>query len=159
MYEFRVSPENPYHISAGAVVYKEEDGEHKFALLYHDYAPEGRDRRWSLPKGTMHNTETLEETVLREVREETGLVVELEKYIGAGHAQFTLEENGWGVDRTIHYFVARMTGGDPADMDDEHDGLEWFTAEEAKLVLIDNPIKQEQRFIERAEAYLSTKQQ
>ena len=35
----------------------------------------------NLPKGTPESSETMEETALREVREETGLEVSIEKYV------------------------------------------------------------------------------
>jgi 8-oxo-dGTP pyrophosphatase MutT (NUDIX family) len=40
------------------------------------------DRLWALPKGTPEPGETLEETALREVREETGVEVEPDGLVG-----------------------------------------------------------------------------
>jgi 8-oxo-dGTP pyrophosphatase MutT (NUDIX family) len=156
MYEFRVTPDSPYHISAGGAVYKIEDGVRRYALLrsHHDVVDGSAGQRWNLPKGTMHSDETLEQCALREIREETGLDVELQTYIGAAHKVFTLD-NGWNLDRTVHYFVAQMVGGNTADMDDEHEELVWFTADEARRNLATNDIKREDRFVDRAEQYLA----
>jgi hypothetical protein len=48
-----------------------------------------------------------------------------------------------------------MVGGNTADMDDEHEELVWFTADEARRNLATNDIKREDRFVDRAEQYLA----
>ena len=60
-------------VSAGGVVYRQVDGQIDTVLC-------GRSIpvHWSLAKGTPDEGETLEETALREVREETGLEVTLD---------------------------------------------------------------------------------
>ena len=59
-------------VSCGGVVYRERDGRVELALC-------GRHSGlWALPKGTPDPGETLDQTALREVREETGLEVGIE---------------------------------------------------------------------------------
>ena len=43
------------------------------------------DDEWSLPKGKVETGESLEETAVREVREETGCEIRLGEFLGATH--------------------------------------------------------------------------
>ena len=65
-------------VSSGGVVYRQQNGSLETVLC-------GRSEpvRWSLAKGTPDPGETLEETALREVREETGLEVQLDSSLGS----------------------------------------------------------------------------
>ncbi|MFJ5924911.1 NUDIX domain-containing protein [Kitasatospora sp. NPDC092948] len=51
------------------------DGEGRVLLLKHRMWPEGR--QWGLPSGYANKGESFEDTVVREVREETGLAVKV----------------------------------------------------------------------------------
>ncbi|MCX8206094.1 MAG: bis(5'-nucleosyl)-tetraphosphatase [Candidatus Micrarchaeota archaeon] len=57
--------------SAGAVVFCEEAGVRRYLLLQYDAG------HWDFPKGHIEEGEDAESAMLREVREETGLNVEL----------------------------------------------------------------------------------
>ena len=63
--------------SAGGVVYRTDGGNLLIALC-------GRTKTgtWNLPKGTPDDGETIEQTALREVKEETGLDVQLTGLVG-----------------------------------------------------------------------------
>ncbi|MEE3246316.1 MAG: NUDIX domain-containing protein, partial [Chloroflexota bacterium] len=65
-------------VSAGGVVYQRNCGRLETVLC-------GRSQpvRWSLAKGTPDPGESLEQTALREVREETGLEVEINGSLGS----------------------------------------------------------------------------
>lgn len=104
-----------------------------------DSGPElllGRRRRerdgvtWSLPKGTPHRGESLEQTALREVAEETGLEVHIVEPVGAIEYWFVLE--GTRFHKTVHYFVMAVGGGDLAAHDQEFDEVRWFSLGEAE---------------------------
>src|SRR5256885_1605091 len=71
-------------VSAGGVVYRFADDGLGVLLC-------GRiaDGLWALPKGTPEDNETLEETAAREVREETGLGVDIVEELGTIAYQFT----------------------------------------------------------------------
>lgn len=58
--------------SCGAVIYKIENGEHLFLILRHAAG------HWSLAKGHVKRGETEVETAYREIKEETGLDVEID---------------------------------------------------------------------------------
>ncbi len=53
--------------SAGVILFREDSGEKRYLLLHY---PAGH---WDYPKGHVESGETLEETALRELREETGI--------------------------------------------------------------------------------------
>lgn len=84
--------------SCGAVVYNVVDGEIKFLLIKHV-----NGKHWAFPKGHVENNETKVETALREIKEETGLDVELDdnfcKMVSYNVNPYILKD--------VFYFVAR----------------------------------------------------
>jgi ADP-ribose pyrophosphatase YjhB (NUDIX family) len=61
------------------------------------------------PSGGLNPGESFEEGAKREALEETGLDIELEKYLLRVHVRFTAEEDH--LDWTSHVFQARRVGG------------------------------------------------
>ena len=57
----------PREISAGAVVFRKEDNKIYYLLLHYEAG------HWGFPKGHIEKGENEEETVKREIKEETGL--------------------------------------------------------------------------------------
>ena len=107
---------------------KPESGQVNLALV-------GRlkPRRWALPKGTPRKGETVEQTAIREVAEETGLLVRIVQPIG--DIQYWFVWGGVRHFKTVHFFLMEMTGGDMADHDAEYDVVEWFEPAEALRLL------------------------
>ncbi len=87
--------------------------------------------RWSLAKGTPDHGETLEETALREVREETGLEVELEAPISSITYWFADQGNSVKYRKTVHFYLMVPVGGDTGLHDPEFDVVQWFSFDEA----------------------------
>jgi 8-oxo-dGTP pyrophosphatase MutT (NUDIX family) len=113
-------------VSAGGVVYRRgaDTGPIEVALV-----GRLRPKRWALPKGTPEVGETLEGTALREVGEETGLLVRIEQPLDQIQYRFV-----WGGVRhfkTVHFYLMAMVGGDTANHDGEYDVVEWFPIAEA----------------------------
>lgn len=113
-------------VSAGGVVYREEGG--RLEILLCGRASQGL---WALPKGTPDGNETLEQTAMREVEEETGLKVAIKQKIGAIRYWFTVQEEGVRYYKTVHYYLMEPTGGDLSAHDWEFDVVQWFPFEEA----------------------------
>lgn len=108
-------------VSAGGVVYQQAaDG--PIVVLC------GRleDGLWGLPKGTPIAGETIEQTARREVQEETGLAVEIERPIGTIEYWFTRLEQGVRFHKIVHHFLMRPVGGALDQHDHEYDLVEWF---------------------------------
>ena len=125
------------HVSAGGVVHRTVDGRVEVAIC-------GRSSPiiWALPKGTPDPGETLEQTALREVNEETGLQVELEAFIDSIDYWFVspsgshASSDGIRVHKTVHFYLMRPTGGSIDLHDPEFDLVEWQPASEALERLI-----------------------
>ena len=91
----------------------------------------GEEVRWSLAKGTPDAGETLEETALREVREETGLDVELQAPIKSIDYWFADRGGDVRYHKTVHFYLMVSVGGDTSQHDPEFDVVEWFSSERA----------------------------
>lgn len=114
--------------SAGGVVVRPADS-HLEVVLVHRRS----SRLWALPKGTPDSGETLEETALRETREETGLEVEIDAPISSIHYFFVRGSTRF--HKTVHFFLMRATGGTPDDHDAEFDEVRWLSVDEALALL------------------------
>ena len=93
------------------------------------------DGHWALPKGTPEAGETAEETALREVREETGVEVDIRADVGDIRYWFSRPKEGVRFYKTVRHFLMRQTGGDPSLHDHEFDDVRWFPAQEALKLL------------------------
>ncbi len=113
-------------VSAGGVVYRRVAGGIETVLC-------GRDDpvRWSLAKGTPDEGETLQETALREVREETGLEVEIEAPIGSINYWFADRVEEVRYHKTVHFYLMVSVGGATELHDPEFDVVEWFPEDQA----------------------------
>ncbi|MEO8540089.1 MAG: NUDIX hydrolase [bacterium] len=116
-------------VSAGGVVWRRGPGEGVEVVVC------GRrsDRVWGLPKGTPDADEKLEETALREVREETGLEVRLGERLHPIEYWFTA--NGVRYHKEVHHWLMEPIGGDVANHDHEFDDVRWLKAPEAYAML------------------------
>lgn len=114
--------------AAGGVVLRQGDHGQEVALL-------GRvnDSSWVLPKGTPDAGETLEETAMREVREETGLDVRILQPIG--DVTYSFAATGERIHKVVHFFLMEQTGGDPSLHDAEYDEVRWVAVPEARRML------------------------
>jgi 8-oxo-dGTP pyrophosphatase MutT (NUDIX family) len=99
----------------------------------------GRRRRerdgvtWTLPKGQPNQGETLEETALREVAEETGLRVRIVRPVG--QIEYFFVQGGTRIHKTVHYFLMEPTGGDLGRHDHEFEEVRWFSLPEAEALM------------------------
>jgi 8-oxo-dGTP pyrophosphatase MutT (NUDIX family) len=98
----------------------------------------GRRRReraftWTLPKGTPEAGESLEQTAIREVSEETGLTVRIVRPLG--DIQYSFVRDGTRFRKTVHYFLMEATGGDLDDHDHEFEAVRWVAFSDADTTL------------------------
>jgi 8-oxo-dGTP pyrophosphatase MutT (NUDIX family) len=114
--------------SAGGVVIRTVDGRAEVALV-HRRSP----RLWALPKGTPDSGETIEETAVRETREETGLDVEIAAPVSAIRYYFVRGTTRF--HKTVHFFLMRATGGSVDEHDAEFDEARWVGIDEAMALL------------------------
>ena len=117
--------------SAGGIVYRYRDSIPQLVI--------GRRKRerdshtWTLPKGTPHPGESLEQTALREVCEETGLTVRILSPLES--INYTFVQRGTRIYKTVHYFVMEPTGGAFEGHDHEFEEVRWASFDEADQML------------------------
>ena len=88
---------------------------------------------WALPKGTPDAGETIEETAVRETREETGLGVEIERRLSS--IRYFFVRGTTRFNKTVHFFLMRAVGGSTDDHDAEFDEVRWVALPEALALL------------------------
>ena len=133
--------------SAGGVVHRTLAGRTEVVLVRRHVPP-----LWALPKGTPAAGETLEETAIRETREETGLGVEVEEPIRSIVYFFVRGRTRF--HKTVHFFLMRPIGGDLSEHDHEFDEVRWVQLEEA-LQLMSHAT--ERTVVERAAEMLASR--
>src|SRR5688572_1089509 len=112
-------------VSAGGVIYRRRDGLIQIALVG-KLSP----RRWGLPKGGPQRGESLEQTAVREVTEETGLQARL--ICPLGEITYWFRWAGRRHHKTVHFYLMEAIGGDVSQHDHEYDLVEWFTIDQAR---------------------------
>ncbi len=92
---------------------------------------------WSLPKGHIELGESPEDTAVREVAEETGIIGEILAPLGV--IDFWFVADGRRIHKTVHHFLLLAVGGALSDEDIEVNEVAWVPLEElsAKLAYAD----------------------
>ncbi len=114
-------------VAAGAVVVRKGPE----VLLVH--RPKYDD--WSFPKGKLDPAEHVTTAAVREVAEETGLDVRLGPPLSTQAYQV---RNGWVRPKIVHYWVARVVGGDDVSTyrpNAEIDAVAWVPLDKAARML------------------------
>jgi 8-oxo-dGTP pyrophosphatase MutT (NUDIX family) len=111
-------------ISAGGVVYRNSGGKLEIQMIQDRYG------KITLPKGKIERGETIEQTALREIREETGMVGRIRGALTTVRYQYELPEAG-KVDKEVHYFLVEAIDGEQKAQEEEIRGVEWLSPEEA----------------------------
>ncbi len=114
----------PVEISAGAVVYRMQQGTPLYLLLHYEAG------HWDFPKGNVEKGEALEETVRREVLEETGisglsLAADFKEEI-----KYFYRREGKSIFKKV-IFLLGETKEERVALSYEHIGYEWLPYEKA----------------------------
>jgi len=80
----------------GVVIFR-----NKILLLYKNY--KNKYDGWVLPKGTIEQGETHEQTALREVKEETDVTAHIIKYVGKSEYSFSVPEDI--VEKEVYWYL------------------------------------------------------
>jgi 8-oxo-dGTP pyrophosphatase MutT (NUDIX family) len=115
--------------SAGGLVVQVNGGTAEVALIArHNRA--GR-LEWCLPKGHPERGETLQETAVREVAEETG--IQGRPLAALGSVDYWFSAEGRRVHKVVHHFLLEAVGGTisiEGDPDHEAVDAEWVPLDE-----------------------------
>ena len=146
-YKNCVIPSNPlvYNVfrmnlvSAGGIVYR-KDADSIFIVVCGRNCPIS----FNLPKGTPEPHETRGQAALREVEEETGLRVQLGKYIDSVNYWVTNHPDhpGQQLRKTVYYYLMEPIGGDFSRHDGEFDTVDWVDSRDISNTLsFENEVK------------------
>ncbi|WP_411964938.1 NUDIX hydrolase [Haloferax sp. YSMS24] len=86
---------------------------------------------WSLPKGKVESGETLVETAVREVREETRCSVECGRFAGRYDYRVAADADAESGPKAVFVWHMTLVDEHPFDADAEVDAREWVTPTEA----------------------------
>jgi 8-oxo-dGTP pyrophosphatase MutT (NUDIX family) len=116
-------------VSAGGVVWRRARNGTIEVVLCGRHA----DHIWVLPKGTPDPDEPIEATALREVQEETGLLVRAGPRLPSINYWFVAD--GVRYHKHVHHWLMEPVGGDTANHDAEFDEVAWASLEDARGLL------------------------
>ncbi len=134
--------------SAGGIVVRAIDGAPHLVVGMRRRERDGVT--WTLPKGTPNPEETLEQTAIREVREETGLIVEIVRPLDS--IEYWFVQGGTRIHKTVHYWIMEPTGGDLARHDREFEEVRWIAMADARALLT---FETERGLVQRAAAIVA----
>jgi 8-oxo-dGTP pyrophosphatase MutT (NUDIX family) len=120
-------------VSAGGLVLGSADPT-RVALISHRNRAGRID--WCIPKGHRETGETLEQTAIREIFEETGLEVKVLQKLG--EIRYRFRSRGSYIDKTVHHFLMLQVGGDLSHLMDptgEVIDVGWFALTDLSDVL------------------------
>lgn len=88
----------------------------KILVLYKNM--HNRYEGWVLPKGTVEEGESHEETALREVKEESGVDAKILKYIGSSKYTFSVPDDL--VNKEVHWYLMMADSYDSIPQKEEY---------------------------------------
>lgn len=116
--------------SAGAMIFRVERGKPLYLLLHYPSSAKSKKEYWDLPKGHMEKGESEEDTVRREIEEETGLK-DIELFDGfLEEIRYWFQWKGEKISKTVVFYLAK-THEKKVTISQEHLGFQWSEYEEA----------------------------
>jgi 8-oxo-dGTP diphosphatase len=123
-------------VSADVVVLKRDSTSNKTSILLIERLRDPFANCWALPGGFMEIDETIESTAIRELQEETGLVVESIRQIGVFSA---VDRDPRGRVLTVG-FLAEVTGNPDVVAADDAKSVHWFDLDDLPSLAFDHDV-------------------
>ncbi len=116
--------------SAGAVVFRKDGKNIFYLILGHKFKTE----YWDFPKGNIETNESEEETIRREIKEETGIddIIIIDGF--KEKVNYFYRREGETIFKEVVYFLAK-TKTKEVKISYEHTSFGWFGFETAKNML------------------------
>lgn len=111
-------------IAAGGIVYRKCDHRFEVQLI------EDRYGHIAFPKGKMEKGETVQQTALREIAEETGMKGRLKQPIEVIHYQYEKPDHSV-VEKEVHYFLVEAIEGHSRPQLEEIHAVQWYDLDSA----------------------------
>ena len=112
--------------SCGAIVYRNDRDPIELLLIKHRFGG-----HWSFPKGHVESGETEVQTALREVKEETGLSIQLEEGFRECVEYFPKPY----IKKQVVYFLGRSLGDEARRQEEEISELRWVPLADAQRMV------------------------
>lgn len=114
-------------ISAGGIIYRVRNGEREFFFIRDPYG------KWTFPKGHQELGETMAETAIREIQEETGLT-NLKYIAPLGRTSFRFRREKSVIEKTVFLFLFEAAPDAKEDLPGTEGILKaaWFPARKAQ---------------------------
>ena len=114
----------PIEKSAGAIIFREEEGKIHYLLLHYRWG------HWEFPRGLIEKGESLEQTARREIKEEVG-IKDIEFIPGFKEwFKFFFKLKGKNIMKIATFLLAE-TKTEKVKLSYEHKDYAWLTYEEA----------------------------
>lgn len=122
-------------VTSGAVVYRKNNGEIEYLLL----ESQNKGHFWGFPKGHVEGNETLEETAIREIREETQLVLPIDTSFHV-YTEYDLPN---GNRKQMTLYTADLTQNEDIHLQaEEIKNCGWFNYKDARERLTYDNLKE-----------------
>lgn len=86
---------------------------------------------WVLPRGRVEENENMEDTVVREVREETGVLSRIVRKIGVVKYSYYSHIDKTYYDKEVHFYLLKISKQEKFVPNQEIQDRAWLTVEEA----------------------------
>lgn len=94
------------------------DSDGKILILKRSVDSKTNPGKWELPGGKVDQGEPFDQALLREVKEETGLLITMDNVVGASQQSLPLI-------RAVHIIMAAKIVGGELNLSSEHEGYAW----------------------------------
>lgn len=122
-------------VTSGAVVYRKNNDEIEYLLL----ESQNKGHFWGFPKGHVEGDETLEETAIREIREETQLVLPIDTSFHV-YTEYDLSN---GNRKQMTLYTADLTQNEDIHLQaEEIKNCGWFNYKDARERLTYDNLKE-----------------